>query len=415
MDKFFTLKDLDVRGKRVLVRVDFNVPLDKKTGDITDDKRLRESLPTIQYLVKNKAKIILCSHLGRPDGKVVDSLRMGRIAERLGRLMDKKVKKLDDCIGEDVKKETGAMREGDIVVLENLRFHAEEEANDDKFSKQLSELADLYVNDAFGSCHRAHASTYGVTKYLKSAAGLLVEKELKIMGRAMESPERPFAAILGGAKVSDKIRVIENLLKRADKILIGGAMMFTFFKALNYEIGKSKCEDELVHYARKMMDNDRLHLPTDVVVADRFDANAASSTVKASEIPKDMMGLDIGPETIAEFKGHLKNAKTVVWSGPLGVFEFDKFANGTMEIAKFLATLKAVTIAGGGDTAAAADKFGVAGKLTHVSTGGGASLEFFEGKKLPGIEALEQSYNKYHKKPIANKTTKSNPDLHFLK
>lgn len=395
MQKFFTLKDLKLDGKRVLVRVDFNVPLDKKTSEITDDKRIRETLPTIQYLVKSNAKTILCSHLGRPDGKVVESLRMDKVADRLGQLLGKKIKKLDDCIGDDVKTKLSEMNGGDVALLENLRFHAEEEANDNKFSKQLAELADLYVNDAFGTCHRAHASTYGAAKYLQSAAGFLVEKELRVMGKAMESPDRPLVAILGGAKVSDKIKVIENLLKKSDKLLIGGAMMFTFFKAEDFEVGASKVEDDYVEYAKKLMKNDKIHLPTDVIAADRFAPDANTEVVKASEIPKGMMGMDIGPETIEACKMHLEKAKTIIWSGPLGVFEFDKFANGTREIAEFIAELSATTIVGGGDTAAAVDKFGVAGKLTHVSTGGGASLEFFEGKKLPGIEALEKSYKEF--------------------
>ncbi len=395
MQKFFTLNDLDVRGKKVIVRVDFNVPLDKRTNEITDDKRIRESLPTIKYLVDGHAKVILCSHLGRPDGKVVDYLRMDRIAVRLGQLMNKKIKKLDDCVGDDVKDEIMKMNNGDIIVLENLRFHPEEEANDKKFSRKLADMAELYVNDAFGTCHRAHASTYGVTKYIKSAAGFLVEKELRVMEKAIENPERPFIGMLGGVKISDKIKVIENLLSKVDKLLIGGAMIFTFFKAQDKNAGASKVEEEYVDLARKLLHNRKIVLPTDVVVADKFDANANSKVVDANNIPNNWMGLDIGPTTIKNYKGILKNAKTVVWSGPLGVFEFDKFANGTKELAKFLSALKAVTIVGGGDTAAAVEKFGYAGKLTHVSTGGGASLEFFEGKKLPGIEALEESYKRF--------------------
>ena len=392
MQKFFTLNDLSVKEKRVLVRVDFNVPLDKKTNEITDDKRIRESLPTINYLIEKGAKTILCSHLGRPDGKVVDSLKMDRVAERLGKLLNKKIKKLDDCIGDGIKEEIMIMNNGDVVVLENLRFHAEEEANDAEFSRQLAGLAELYVNDAFGTCHRAHASTYGVTKYLKSAAGFLVEKELRIMGKAMENPDKPFVAILGGIKISDKIKVIENLLAKVDKLLLGGAMIFTFYKAQGKNIGASKIDEHGIEIAKKFLGNKKIILPVDVVIADKFDANAHSKIVDVDDIPNNWMGLDIGPETIKTYKEILKNAKTVVWSGPMGVFEFEKFANGTKEIAKFLSTLKATTIVGGGDTAAAVEKFGYAGKLTHVSTGGGASLEFFEGKKLPGIEALEHSY-----------------------
>ncbi len=399
MQKFFTLNDLDVNGKKVLVRVDFNVPIDKKTNEITDDKRIRESLPTIKFLLERNAKVILCSHLGRPDGKVADSLRMGNVALKLGQLLKRKIKKLNDCVGSDVGREVSRMNNGDIVLLENLRFHGEEEANDENFSKQLADLAEVYVNDAFGTCHRAHASTFGVTKYLKSAAGLLVEKELRIMGKAMESPEKPFIGILGGAKISDKIKVIENLLAKVDKLLIGGAMIFTFFKAQGRNVGASKVEDGYVDLAKKLLKNKKILLPVDVVVADNFDANANSKVVAANNIPNDWMGLDIGPETIQSYKKILKNAKTVVWSGPMGVFEFEKFATGTKEIAEFLSTLKATTIVGGGDSAAAVEKFGYAGKLTHVSTGGGASLEFFEGKKLPGIEALEESYKRLKQQP----------------
>jgi len=395
MQKFFTLKDLDVKGKRVLVRVDFNVPLDKKTNEVADDKKIRESLPTIKYLVEGNAKVILCSHLGRPDGKVVDSLRMDKVALKLGELLNNKVKKLNDCVGNEVKGEINKMKDGDVVVLENLRFHPEEEANDENFSKQLADLAELYANDAFGTCHRAHASTYGVTKYLKSAAGFLVEKELRVIGKAMEAPDKPFIGILGGAKISDKIKVIENLLMKVDKLLIGGAMIFTFFKAQGKNIGVSKLEEKSIDLAGKLLQNNKIVLPVDVVVGDKFEANADSKVVAADNIPSNWIGLDIGPKTIKVYEEILKNAKTVVWSGPMGVFEFDKFANGTKQIAKFLSNTKAVTIVGGGDSAAAAEKFGFADKLTHVSTGGGASLEFFEGKKLPGIEALEESYKRF--------------------
>ncbi len=395
MHKFFTLNDLDGRGKRVLVRVDFNVPLDKKTNDVADDKRIRETLPTIKYLVERDAKVILCSHLGRPDGKIVDSLRMDKVTERLQQLLNKKVKKLNDCVGHYVKEEISKMKDGDVVILENLRFHPEEEANDENFSKQLAKLAELYVNDAFGTCHRAHASTYGVTKYLKSAAGFLVEKELSIMGKALENPDKPFIGILGGVKISDKIKVIENLLTKVDKLLIGGAMIFTFYKAQGKNVGNSKVENDYMDLAKNLLQNKKIILPIDVVIADNFDANANSKIVDIDNIPNYWMGLDIGPKTIENYKEILKNAKTVVWSGPLGVFEFDKFTNGTKEIAKFLSTLKATTIVGGGDTAAAVEKFGFADKLTHVSTGGGASLEFLEGKKLPGLQALEESYRRF--------------------
>ena len=394
MQKFFTLNDLDVRGKRVLVRVDFNVPLDKKTNDVADDKRIRETLPTIKYLIDRNAKVIICTHLGRPDGKIIESLRMDKVAERLSKLLNKKIKKLNDCVGDYVKEEIMKMKESDVVILENLRFHPEEEAKDENFSKQLAELAELYVNDAFGTCHRAHASTYGVTKYLKSAAGFLVEKELRVIGKAMEAPDKPFIGILGGAKISDKIKVIENLLTKVDKLLLGGAMIFTFFQAQGKNIGNSKVEKDYINLAKNLLQNKKIMLPVDIVVADSFDANANSKIVDINSIPNDWIGLDIGSKTIENYKEILKDAKTVIWSGPLGVFEFDKFANGTKHIAKFLSTLNATTIVGGGDTAAAVEKFGFADKLTHVSTGGGASLEFFEGKKLPGIEALEESYKR---------------------
>ena len=400
MQKFFTLNDLDVKGKRVLVRVDFNVPLDNKTGEITDDKRIKETLPTINFLIGRNAKVILCSHLGRPDGKIIESLRMDKVGHRLGQLLNKTINKLNDCVGDRVKEEIMRMREGDVVLLENLRFHPKEEENDKKFSRQLADLAELYVNDAFGTCHRAHASTYGAAQYLKSAAGFLVEKELKIMGKAMENPERPLIGILGGAKLgdekfSDKINIIDNLLLKVDKVLLGGAIIFTFFKAQGKNVGASKMQAQFIDMAKKLLKNNKIVLPVDVAVADKFDANANSKIVDVNNIPDGWMGLDIGPKTISMYKEILKGARTVIWSGPMGVFEFDKFSNGTKEIAKFLATLKATTIIGGGDSAAAVEKFGCASKLTHVSTGGGASLEFFEGKKLPGIEALENSYKKF--------------------
>lgn len=395
MHKFFTLKDLNFEGKRVLVRVDFNVPLDKKTNEVTDDKRIRESLPTIKYLIEHNAKVILCSHLGRPDGKVVDSLKMDSVAERLSKLLDKNVKKLDECIGDEVKNEVSNMQNGDVIILENLRFHAEEESNDENFSRQLADLGEFFVNDAFGTCHRAHASTYGVAKYLQSAAGFLVEKELRIMGKAMENPKRPFVGILGGVKVSDKVKVIDNLLKKVDSLLLGGAMIFTFYKAQGKNVGNSKVEEESIKLAKILLNNEKVILPVDIVIADRFDASANSKIVDVDGIEDNWIGLDIGPETITKYKDILKKAKTVVWNGPMGVFEFEKFASGTKEIANILSTLKATTIIGGGDSAAAVEKFGYASKLTHVSTGGGASLEFFEGKKLPGIEALEESYKKF--------------------
>lgn len=395
MQKFFTLNDIDVKGKRVLVRVDFNVPLDKKTNEISDDRRIRESIPTIRFLVKKGAKVILCSHLGRPDGKIIDNLRMDNVAKRLEKLMNHHVTKLNDCVGEEIKHAVLAMKEREIILLENLRFHKEEEENEKHFSKKLSELAEIYVNDAFGTCHRAHASTYGVSEHLKSAAGFLVEKELKVMGKAMFSPERPFIGILGGSKISDKIKVIENFLQKVDKLLLGGAMIFTFYKAKGWNIGNSKCENGAIELARNLLENDKIVLPSDIVIADKFDPNANSRIVTADEIPDNWLGLDIGPATVEEFKKILSGSKTVVWNGPMGVFEFEKFAKGTKEIAEFLSNSGATTIIGGGDSAAAVKKFNLAEKMTHVSTGGGASLEFFEGRKLPGIEALETSYKKY--------------------
>ncbi len=395
MASFFTLKDLQLGGKRVLVRVDYNVPLDKSTGDIIDDKRIRETLPTLNYLLQHDARIILCSHLGRPDGKSNDTFRMDKISSQLQKLIGKPVKKLNDCVGDEVKASAANMKDGDILLLENLRFHPEEEANDAAFSKQLASLADFYINDAFGTMHRAHASTTGVVAYLKSAAGLLVEKELRAIGGAMEKPQRPFVAILGGAKVSDKAAVIENLLPKVDHMLIGGAMMFSFYKAQGIEIGDSKTDEESISIARKLISNKKIILPIDTVIADRFDAHAHSKITDIHHIPKEMMGLDIGPKTIAQFESVLKTAKTVVWSGPMGVFEFEKFARGTREIARILSELHAITIVGGGESAAAVAKFGYEKKITHVSTGGGAALEFLEGKKLPGITALEESFNKY--------------------
>ncbi len=399
MQSFFTLNDLDVRGKRVFVRVDFNVPLDKKNGaDIVDDKKIRESLPTIRFLIERGAKVILCSHLDRPGGTVVESLRLDKVSFRLREMLNKNVKKMNDCTGDYVKEEVMKMRNGDIILLENIRFYPGEEANDKNFSRKLAELAELYVDDAFGTCHRAHASTCGVAKYLKSAAGFLVEKDLKVLGNIMQSPKNPFIAIIGGGKISDKIKVIENLLNKVDVLLLGGALIYTFFKAQGKNIGLSKLEKEYIDLAIKLLKNKKIMLPTDVVIGDKFSINSDvnSKIVDVNNIPDDWMGLDIGPETIKSYKKVLKDAKTVLWSGPMGLFENEKFTDGTKEILKFLSNLEAITIVGGGDTAAAVEKFGFVNKLTHVSTGGGASLEFFEGKKLPGVSALEESYKKFN-------------------
>ena len=383
-----TVKDINVTGKRVLVRVDFNVPLAE--GKVADDTRLRAALPTIQYLLDQGAKVILMSHLGRPKGKVVEELRMDPVAERLSELLGRPVRKLDDCVGDEVKAAVAEMRPGDVILLENTRFHPEERKNDPDFAKKLAELADVFVNDAFGTAHRAQASTVGVAQYLPAVAGLLMEKELNFLGKALESPERPFVALLGGAKISDKIGVIENLLTRVDALLIGGGMANTFLKAQGYQVGQSLVEDESLGVAKELLERagEKLALPVDAVVADRFAADAASKAVPVDEVPPDWRILDIGPRTVELFKEKLAEARTVVWNGPLGVFEFPKFAAGTEAIARFLADLEATTIIGGGDVVAAVRRAGVADRITHVSTGGGAALEFLEGKELPGVAAL---------------------------
>jgi len=384
-----------LKGKRVLVRVDFNVPRDKKTGEITDDRRIKEALPTIKYLIDKGSKVILVSHLGRPSG-VTEELRLTKIGERLGELLGKKVLKLDDCIGEEVENAISKMNNGDVTLLENVRFYQEEEANDENFAKKLAALADVYVNDAFGTAHRAHASTEGVARVIPGVCGFLIQKELEIMGKALSDPKKPFVAIIGGAKVSSKISVIKNLAQKVDVLVIGGGMIYTFLKSQGYEIGKSLVEAKFLDQAKliwaelKAMPNLKLIVPVDdVVTSDISNPDAPVKTVPSSQIPADMMGVDIGPETIKLIKDAVKDAGTVVWNGPLGVFENPKFSKGTMEIAKALAASKAVTIIGGGDSAAAAEKSGVADKITHISTGGGASLEFLEGKSLPGIAILQ--------------------------
>ncbi len=389
-----TIRDLDLKDKKILMRVDFNVPLDEKLN-ITDDTRIRASLPTIRYaLEKGAKKVILMSHLGRPDGKIVESLRLNPAAKRLEGLLGEKVKKLNDCIGESIASDIEKSTER-VILLENLRFHAEEEKNDTSFAKSLASLGDIFVNDAFGTSHRAHASTEGVTHYLKSAAGFLLEKEIKYLGDALERPRRPFIAILGGAKVSDKIGMIENLLPKTEAILIGGAMAYTFLKAKGINIGNSKLEKDKIDLARQILEKAKdLHikivLPVDHVIADRVEAGAEAQTTKDAVIPDGWLGVDIGPKSIEEFKTILKTAQTVVWNGPLGIFEMEPFSRGTREIALYLAGLKASTVVGGGDTAAAVAKFGVDDKMTHVSTGGGASLEYMEGRTLPGINSLTE-------------------------
>jgi phosphoglycerate kinase len=384
-----TLESLDVNGKRVLVRCDFNVPLED--GEITDDRRITEALRTIRYLIDHEAKVILCSHLGRPKGASPEfSLRT--VADRLSELLGQRVELLPDCVGDAVAAKIGHMEPGEAVLLENVRFHPEEEKNDPEFAKQLAANADAYVNDAFGTAHRAHASTEGVARLLPSAAGYLIEKELKFLGEALEAPERPFVAIMGGAKVKDKIDVIESLLPKVDRLLIGSGMIFTFLKAKGWEIGKSLLDSESLEYAKRLLaDNpEKLVLPTDIVVAPEFKEDAPPSVVAADAIPADQLGMDIGPESQKAYGEIVREAKTVVWNGPMGVFEWDAFAAGTLTVAKALADSDGTTIVGGGDSAAAIEKFGLADQVSHVSTGGGASLEFLEGKVLPGIAALSE-------------------------
>jgi phosphoglycerate kinase len=384
-----TIRDIDVKGKRVLVRLDLNVPL--AGGKVADDTRIRAALPTIQYLLDHDATVILCSHLGRPKGEIDDALKMDPVAKRLSELLGRPVTKLDDCVGPEVEAAVHGGKPGDVFLLENTRFHPEEKANDPAFAAQLASLGEIYVNDAFGSAHRAHASTEGVAKYLPAVAGFLIEKELTFLGGALAAPEHPFIAILGGAKISDKIGVIENLLDRVDALLIGGGMANTFLKADGYDVAESLVEDSSLDTARALIERagSKLVLPVDVTVADRFDADAFSQVVTVAEVPKGWRILDIGPRTLELFQERLAGARTVVWNGPMGVFEFPKFAQGTEAVARMLAALpQATTIIGGGDSAAAVQRAGLADKMSHISTGGGASLEFLEGKELPGVAAL---------------------------
>ena len=388
-----SVKDVEVKGKKVLLRCDFNVPLDKETGEITDDKRIEESLPTIEYLLSNGAAVIACSHLGRPNGEVTPGLSLAPIAEKLSKLLDKPVKMAKDVIGPDAKAMAASLQPGEIMLLENLRFEKGETKNDPQFTKQLAEMADLFVFDAFGTAHRAHASTSGIADFLPAVSGFLVAKELEVLGGALDDPKRPFVAILGGAKVSDKLGVITNLIEKADTVILGGGMAYTFLKAEGYNVGTSLLEEDKVEYAKETMRKAKekgvaLLLPVDTEIGDRFAEDCEHKTVKASEMPDGWMGLDIGPETISLFANAIKNAGTVVWNGPMGVFEFENFAKGTIAIAQALADSDALTIIGGGDIAAAADEFGFADKITHISTGGGASLEFLEGKELPGVACL---------------------------
>ena len=387
-----SIKDIDVAGKKVIARVDFNVPLDDN-GNITNDKRIVAALPTIKYLVDNNAKLIIVSHLGRPKNGPEAKFSMAPAAKRLGELLGKEVVLCKDVIGEDAKAKTAAMKDGDVVMLENVRFHKEETANDPEFAKELASMAEIFVNDAFGTAHRAHASTAGLADYLPAVCGFLIQKELDFMGGALTSPERPFVAILGGAKVSDKIGVINNLMDKADKIIVGGGMAYTFFKAMGKPIGTSLCEDDKVDLAKELMEKAEakgvdLLLPVDTVVADKFDADA--TPVQVDAIPDGMMGLDIGPKSVELFSNAIKDAKTIIWNGPMGVFEFDAFAVGTKAIAKAVAEADATSIVGGGDSVAAVNKLGYADQVSHISTGGGASLEFIEGKELPGIACLNE-------------------------
>lgn len=388
-----TIQDIDVKGKRVLVRVDFNVPLDAE-GNVTDDKRIVAALPSVKYLLEQGAKVILCSHLGRPKGKVDPQFSLRPVANKLAsHLPGVKVAFAEDTIGESAKAAIAAMKDGEVVLLENVRFHKEETDNDPEFSRQLASLADIFVSDAFGTVHRAHASTAGVAAYLPAVAGFLIGKELSIMGEALDNPVRPFVAILGGAKVADKIGVITNLLNKCDSLIIGGGMMFTFYKAMGYEIGSSLLDAESIDLARDLMAQAKekgvsLLLPVDTVVAAAFAADAEHQTVKADAIPEGWMGLDIGPESAKLFAETIRGAKTVIWNGPMGVFEFPAFAEGTKAVAQACADCDGTTIIGGGDSASAVKKLGFAAKMTHISTGGGASLEFLEGKVLPGVAAL---------------------------
>jgi phosphoglycerate kinase len=396
-----SIRDLPLNDHRVFMRVDFNVPLDEN-GRVTDDTRIKETLSTIEYALRHGARLILASHLGRPKGKPNPKMSLKPVAERLRMLLDKNLASSEnvgfcpECVGVEAEEMAGKLEKGQTLLLENLRFHAEEEANDEKFSKQLANLADYYVNDAFGTAHRAHASTVGITKFVqKSAAGLLMEKELEYLGRAMEHPEKPFLAILGGAKVSDKIAVIENLLKKVDTLIIGGAMAYTFLKAQGIAVGKSRVEEDKLDLARQILANAKAKgvkflLPVDHIVADKLDASAKAQTVAAGQpIPDGLMGLDIGPESVELFSEEIGRAATIVWNGPMGVFEIPAFAKGTFKVARAVAdNAGATSIIGGGDSVAAVKAAGVADKISHISTGGGASLEFLEGKVLPGVEAL---------------------------
>jgi phosphoglycerate kinase len=388
-----TVRDIEVSGKRVLVRVDFNVPLDEKTGVITDDSRIRATLPTINYLIERGARVILCSHLGRPKGKVVDKLRLAVVAQRLSQILGQQVAVTKDCIGSDVEKAIEKMRSGEVLLLENIRFHPEEEENDASFAQALARLADIYVNDAFGAIHRAHASIVGITDYLPAVAGLLVDRELKVLEGILANPAHPFAELSGGAKVGDKIGLLENIIDKIDTLLIGGGMAAIFLKAKYYEVGLSLVEEDKLDFTVRLMENvairgGRLLLPVDVVVADELSAEAKIKVVSIENIPPEWRIVDIGPQTISNFQGELQSCQTIFWNGPMGIYEIPQFAEGTKAMAKLLASLDATTVIGGGSTAEIVMDMGLADEMTFVSTGGGASLRFLSGGTLPGVEAL---------------------------
>ena len=388
------VKDIDLKGKKVFVRCDFNVPMDEKQN-ITDNTRIVAALPTIKYLLEQDCKIILASHLGRPKGEVKPEFSLAPVAKELSKLLNKEVIMAKDVIGEDATNKAENLKKGEIMLLENVRFHREETDNDPEFAKKLASMAEVYVNDAFGAAHRAHASTAGIAQYLPAVSGFLIEKELTVLGNAINNPERPFMAILGGAKVSDKIAVINQLLEKVDNLIIGGGMAYTFLKAQGYEIGTSLCEEDKIDYAKEMLEKAKekgvnFYLPVDSRAANKFAADAQVVVTEDQNIPEGYMGLDIGPKSEAKFVEVVNNSKTIVWNGPMGVFEFEAFAKGTLAIAKAMADLEdATTVIGGGDSAAAVNQLGFGDKMTHVSTGGGASLEFLEGKELPGIVALD--------------------------
>ncbi|KAA0548724.1 phosphoglycerate kinase [Bacillus sp. BGMRC 2118] len=387
-----SVRDVDVKGKRVFCRVDFNVPM--QDGEVTDDTRIRAALPTIQYLSEQGAKVILASHLGRPKGAVVEELRLDSVAKRLSDLLGKPVSKVDEAYGEEAELGISKLNEGDVLLLENVRFYPGEEKNDAELSKEFAKLADVYVNDAFGAAHRAHASTAGIAQHIPAVAGFLMEKELEVLGKALSNPERPFTAIIGGAKVKDKIGVIENLLEKVDNLIIGGGLAYTFVKALGHEVGKSLLEEDKIDLARSFIEKAKekgvkFYMPVDAIVADEFSNDANTKVVDIDSIPSDWEGLDIGPKTSETYRDVILSSKLVIWNGPMGVFELESFANGTKAVGQALADAKdTYTVIGGGDSAAAVEKFGVADQMDHISTGGGASLEFMEGKVLPGVQVL---------------------------